>query len=238
MIYIRGDTHGDISRFSNDCMPEQSEWYPDDKLIITGDFGMVFRGERNSLAERNNLDVLAKKQFEILFILGNHEGYDHLEYYPEEIRYGAPVLRIRDNIFCLQNGYIYSIENHTFFVMGGGYSRDKEWRLAYERSIGEKIWFMREMPTAEEYQRAITTLHKADMKVQYVLTHTAPGSIISQVISKEPDPNERELNDFLEWVYRKLDFRAWYFGHLHRDLQVNEKMIACFETIHCIGEDV
>lgn len=52
MIYIHGDTHGEYSYFSDRWLPGQSQWTSVDKLIITGDFGFVFRGERNSLAEK------------------------------------------------------------------------------------------------------------------------------------------------------------------------------------------
>lgn len=235
MIYIHGDTHGEISRFTDRWLPGQSAWTSDDKLIITGDFGFVFRGEGNSLAEKNNLDELARKPYEILFVDGNHEGFDYLEGYPEENRYGAPVRRIRDNIFWLQRGYIYTIEKHTFFVMGGGYSIDKAWRMDYERVSGEKIWFEQELPAPEEYRRAIATLQNAGMRVDYILTHTAPRTIIPRVICKAPDPHERELNGFLDWVYHEVSFKAWFFGHFHMDMRVNEQMIACFEILHRIN---
>lgn len=236
MIYIHGDTHGEYSYFSDRWLPGQSQWTSVDKLIITGDFGFVFRGERNSLAEKNNLDALAKKSYEILFLDGNHEGFDYLEDYPEEIRYGAPVRRIRDNIFWLQRGYIYTIEDHSFFVMGGGYSIDKAWRLGYQRNYNEKIWFAQELPSQEEYRRAITALQNVGMKVDYILTHTAPRTIIPRVIFKAPDPQESELTGFLDWVYHEVDFKKWYIGHLHMDLQVNEQMIACFDQLHIIEE--
>ena len=235
MIYVRGDTHGDFTYFTDEQMPGQSGWTSADKLIVTGDFGFVFSGYR---AERSKLDELARKPYEILFLDGNHENFDLLEKYPEEERYGAPVRRIRDNIFWLQRGYLYTIEEHTFFVMGGGYSIDKAWRLNYEKTYGDKIWFPQEMPSPEEYHRAIATLEGCGMKMDYILTHTAPRTIIPRVISKTPDPHEDELNGFLDWIYHEAEFKAWYFGHFHMDImdmQINDQMVACFEKVHQIG---
>ena len=109
MIYIRGDTHGELSAITF----LRSRLTAEDKLIVTGDFGFVFRGERKNMAERNNLNTLAEMPFEILFVDGNHENFPELEAYPEVIRYGAPVRQIRPNIFWLRRGYIYTIEGNT-----------------------------------------------------------------------------------------------------------------------------
>lgn len=234
MIYVRGDTHGEIANFSDEMMPGQSSWTQDDTLIVCGDFGFIFHC---NLAEKNNLDMLSRKPYTTLFVCGNHENYDALERYPEEVRYGAPVRKITDNIFWLQNGFVYTIEGKTFFVMGGGYSRDKAWRLQYEKVYGEKIWFKQEMPTPEQYLRAIATLETRDMKVDYIITHTAPRTIIPRLIYRAPDPHEAELNGFLDWIYRheKTQFHKWFFGHFHLDdEQVNDRMVACYHTVYRI----
>ena len=233
MIYIRGDTHGHLPYFSDEKMPGQSAWTERDKLIVTGDFGFVFHSH---LAERNNLDALSKKPYEILFLDGNHENFDLLQSYPPEERYGGPVRRIRDNIFWLQRGNLYTIEEQTFFVMGGGYSIDKALRLNYEKISREKVWFAQEMPSSEEYHHAITTLERCGMKMDYILTHTAPSLIIPRVIGKKPDPHEEELNGFLTWIYQNADFKKWFFGHFHEDIQINDQMIACYEYTHCLGK--
>ncbi|MBR7178152.1 MAG: metallophosphoesterase [Oscillospiraceae bacterium] len=96
MIYIRGDTHGELSCFRD---PKLSALGSGDKLIITGDFGFVFRGGDDCPEERERLDALARLPYEILFVDGNHEGFDYLERCPERMRYGAPVRQLRPNIF-------------------------------------------------------------------------------------------------------------------------------------------
>lgn len=234
MIYVIGDRHGENAGFSEEALPGQGLWTAEDTVIVTGDFGYVMRGEKNNLTEKNNLDALSKKPYTILFCDGNHEGFDFLEAYPEELRFGAPVRRIRPNIFWLQRGFVYTIEGKTFFCMGGAYSMDKAWRLQYKANGGEKIWFEQELPTAEEYRRAIHTLEKHHHRVDYIITHTAPRTIIPRVIGKYPDDHDRELTGFLDWIYHEAAFSHWFFGHFHEDMQINPQITACYEKLHRI----
>jgi predicted phosphohydrolase len=231
MIYIIGDRHGEEDGFSEQKLPGQSLWTSDDTVIVTGDFGYVMRGEWNNLPEKNKLNALAQKPYTILFCDGNHEGFDYLEQYPQEVRYGAPVCRIRDNVFWLQRGYIYTIEGKTFFVMGGAYSVDKAFRMSYQEICGEKIWFEQELPSPEEYRRAIQNLEANNNTVDYVITHTAPRSMIPRIIHSYPDDHDRELTGFFEWIYHDIHFTHWYLGHFHCDMHIGEQITVCYEAI-------
>ena len=79
MIFITGDTHGDLRRFSTDAFYEQREMTKDDYAIILGDFGMVWDYKGESKYEKNWLDWLESKSFTTLFIDGNHENHDRLD---------------------------------------------------------------------------------------------------------------------------------------------------------------
>lgn len=231
MIYIRGDLHGFLNELTEEKTPGISSLNADDVLLIPGDFGFVML---NNEKEKHNLDTLSRFPFTILFVDGNHEGFPYLMQYPQEIRFGAPVRRIRDNIFWLQRGYIYTIHEKTFFTMGGAYSMDKARRLADEEDDGVPTWFKEELPSEEEYRRAIRTLEEHNYQVDYILTHTAPGSIIPRVIGTCPDHHDRKLTVFLDRVYREVTFKKWFFGHFHIDKIVNDQMVACFRTVHTI----
>jgi len=235
MIYIRGDTHGEECQFSEQAMPGESSWTADDILLIAGDFGFVFQGEDRYLSERNKLNGLAKKPYRILFVDGNHEGFPFLMAYPEEIQYGAPVRKIRENIFWLQRGYIYDIEGHSVFVMGGAHSMDKAFRMKYFEVCGEKIWFEEELPSKDEFSRAIASLREHNMEVDYIVTHTAPRTIIPRIIHAAPDMTDAELTGFLDWVYHEVKFKKWYFGHFHEDLEINDQITACYTQIREIN---
>ena len=70
MIYITGDTHGEISRFSeNEVIKNLNS---DDYLIICGDFGFIFSQNNTITAqiENENLDYISSLPFTTLFIDG------------------------------------------------------------------------------------------------------------------------------------------------------------------------
>lgn len=83
MIYITGDTHGEIDRFSKLYLPDEQNWNNEDYLIICGDFGFIFD---NGAVENWQLDELEKKPYTILWIDGNHENFKAIDEYPVEER--------------------------------------------------------------------------------------------------------------------------------------------------------
>ena len=236
MIYVTGDRHGYPQSMGEEALPGQIAWTDRDVLLIAGDFGFVFDGEQAGTGETQVLDELAKRPYTIAFVDGNHENFDALVGYPMAQRYGGPVRLIRPNIYWLQRGYVYTIQGKTFFTMGGAYSMDKDYRMAVLRATGRKCWFYQELPTDEEYRRAAKSLEDAGYRVDYVLTHTAPASIIPRVIHRYPDPHDAELTGFLDWVYHEVQFTRWYFGHLHEDMVVNDQMVCCYEAVHTLEE--
>ena len=190
--------------------------------------------------EREKIAFLESKKYEILFIDGNHECFPRLTTeFPQEERYGGMVRRIGRNIFWLQRGQIYEIEGSTFFCMGGAYSIDKAHRLAYDRSILEHYencpdihisWWPQELPAADEYKRATENLLAHNKKVDYVLSHQAPRSLI-QLMKHTPDPHDMELTGFLDWIWYEVKFKHWFFGHWHLDEEVHPKATALYYDV-------
>lgn len=230
-IYITGDTHGDLGRFTTKWMSGIDSWTKEDVLIICGDFGFVL--EENS-HESWKLDQLEKFPFEIAFLDGNHESFPALERYPQVTHHGARANQVRKNIFWLRRGEVYTIQGYTFWVFGGAYSMDKPFRIAYQRLCGgTTVWFEEEMPSNEEYRRGAASLNACNFP-DYILTHTAPASVIFRIMQQMPDPHEAELNGFLDQVYMKCrdNIKHWYFGHLHLDQPVTDKVTACYTLVH------
>ena len=73
MIYITGNTHGDLSRFFKTGIKKMKE---NDILIICGDFGFIWDGSEN---EKKNLEQIGKFKFKTLFVDGTHENFDILD---------------------------------------------------------------------------------------------------------------------------------------------------------------
>ena len=208
MIYVTGDTHGERARWDEKYFPMVNTLDEKDYVIVCGDFGFLFRGTQNP-EEAEFLNELEQKKFHILFVDGNHENFPLIFSYPQEEWNGGKVHRIRKNILHLMRGQVYSIDGKTFFTMGGAYSIDKAFR---EEGIS---WWPEELPSEEEYDEAINNLEKCNNKVDYIITHAAPEDTMS--VFHKDHLEELKLNFFLEWVRENVEYRHWYFGHLHQD---------------------
>ena len=235
MIYITGDIHGEAWRFCDECMSGESKWTAEDKLIVCGDFGLIWYNSDDYTGKNSNemaLDDLATRPYEILFIDGNHENFNELYKYPEVEKYGAPVHKIRDNIYHLERGRIYTIEDKTFFTFGGAYSIDKGIR---QENIS---WWRQELPNDEEYKQGIEALKNAGNKVDYIITHTAPKEIIKTMLQMYPLIEDGELTGFFDWIMFEIDFEKWFFGHFHIDESFKAFIRGGDREFHALFNDV
>lgn len=228
MIFITGDTHNDKTRFSLfDQFPENKRPGKGDTLIVCGDFGYVYRTEKG---EAEFLDELAALPYTVCFCDGNHEDFTALASYPEEIWCGGKIHRIRPNIIHLMRGEIFTIEEKSFFAMGGAYSIDKATKLLQGQ------WWAEELPSNREYETAIRNLTRHAKKLDYVISHTAPLSAVRKM-GFSPDMHEAELCGFLDWVLLDLAPRGWFFGHWHRDEVIDEALHGLWFDTVIIGEN-
>lgn len=225
MIYVTGDIHGeiDIRKLSTGKFPQQRELTKEDYVIICGDFGLVWD---DSPREKHWRNWLSDKPFTTLFVDGNHENFEMLRQFPTSEKFGGTVREIAPSVFHLERGQVLTIEDKSFFTMGGAASHDKEWR---REGVS---WWPEEVPSTEEMQRGITALDKVDWKVDYVLTHTIPKNIRpllgwGAICNRDADPTESYLNH----IFCALDFKRWFFGHYHIDRQINSEFIALYNKI-------
>ena len=223
MMYITGDVHGDINRFSEAFILNETSLTKDDYLIICGDFGFIFLNDNE---EKEWLDALAKKPYNILFIDGNHENFDVINEYPVEIWNGGKIHHIRENIIHLMRGQVFTIENKKFFAMGGAYSIDK-----YMRQEGIS-WWPQELPNDEEYKEATENLLKSN-DIDYIISHTAPREIIRRM-GYYPDAHDMELTGYLEWIMYEHKFTHWFFGHFHEDKIIERNFTALYYSVVCL----
>lgn len=210
MIYLTGDTHGDIDihklSASQNVGQVLKSCTKDDYLIICGDFGLVWDGSKE---EKWWQKWLNDQPYTTLFIDGNHDGFHLLEKYSVEEWNGGKVQYIQPSIIHLMRGQVYTIDNKKIFTMGGGTSIDR-WR----RKEGIS-WWPQEIPSDEELNEGIENLTKHDWKVDYVVTHEAPNSIHDLVIDPYGVKKHDKLTCYLEALLPDLRFDKWYFGHYH-----------------------
>ena len=162
MIWITGDTHGDLSRFQTKAVRRLRSG---DSLIICGDFGFIWDG---SAKEKKALKWLQKRKYNILFLDGKHENYDLLRGFPESEAFGGKVQSLGGNVYHLLRGEIYELEGKRIFAFGGGESSEKEFRREQD------CFWDDEMPTAVEMEHAVNNLNRCGRKVDYIITHEAP----------------------------------------------------------------
>lgn len=229
MIYVTGDTHIpiDIFKLSPSNFKEQSKMTKDDFVIICGDFGGVWNdsGERGA-EERFWVDWLNNKPFTTLFVDGNHENHPLLNTYPVEERYGGKVHVIRNSVLHLMRGEIFTLDNKKFFCMGGATSIDRR-----SRTPGIS-WWPEEMPSKREMDYALENLERNHWKIDYIITHCGPESIVKSMSDLYEIDN---LNQFFQVVYDQCEFKHWYFGHYHEDREVGSKFSALYERIVPLG---
>lgn len=225
-IYITGDTHGEIARFTPANLP-CSYWTMEDCLIIAGDFGMIFFQDES---DEKKLDYLERLGFEILFIDGNHEAFPRLNAYPVEEYCGGKVHRIRRNVRHLMRGQVFTIQDVTVFTLGGGYSMDRPLRTPHVN------WWKEELPNEDEYYEATLNLKKHNFRVDYIVTHVPPAdtlelfrqmNLVSHISHKQA-----RLDNYLESVRENVRFQHWYFGHMHMDRALWRKQTAVYFDVY------
>ncbi|HEY5524985.1 MAG TPA: hypothetical protein VIK26_06565, partial [Clostridium sp.] len=126
------------------------------------------------------------------------------------------------SIIHLMRGQVFNIEGRKFFCMGGGTSVDKADR------IEGKSWWQQEIPSEEEFETGLRNLKSSHWNVDYVLTHSTSTVFIDQMKElKENSP----LIEFLNMLEERLEYRQWYFGHFHRDCELDAKNSVLYQHI-------
>lgn len=235
-FFITGDTHctHDFYKLTNWYFNKDNELglTKDDYLIICGDFGVIWNDEYEF--EKYLLDWYNDKPWTTLFVDGNHEGFTRLNSYPVEEWNGGKVHCIKDSVYHLMRGQVFEIDGRKFFAMGGANSHDKE------RRIEGESWWAEELPSEEERAEAIANLTKHNWKVDYVITHEAPTHIADYLICEKRDYT-RGLDEYMNWledeIAMKLDFKQWYHGHYHIDMEYeDEKYMSMRDRIVSIDD--
>lgn len=223
-IYATGDTHGKATRFSTRKWEFGKSLNRDDVVIIAGDFGFVWDGSKT---DNYWLNWFESKPWTTCFVDGNHENHELLSCYPVSKWSQGNVHVIRPHVFHLMRGELYSIDGTTIFTMGGASSHDIEFRKE------GKSWWRSELPSNTEYGHARKTLGEAGWKADYMITHDAPTSIALELcaICKRDFYLTDPLQQFLEELNERVQFKRWIHGHYHLDKKTDKRHRAIYEDI-------
>lgn len=226
-IFVCGDTHGGqsdgLQKLSSHSFKEGKILTLDDYVIIAGDYGLIFNVNESSSDEKYFVKWLSNKNFTTLFVDGNHENFDRIEKLPTMDKfYGKVGIHVKDKIFHLRRGEIYTINDKKIFIFGGGRSIDKD------RRIPKISWWHQEEPSAKEFEHGLNNLEKHNWKVDYIITHDCPSSIYDTFNYNE---NNTSLQKYLEIIKNKTEFKNWYFGHYHIDKKIDNRFFALYNNV-------
>lgn len=218
-IFITGDTHGDIDfhKLTTENFPVEG-LTRDDYVVVCGDMGIVW----GSNSDRYMQKWWESKPWTTLFVDGNHENFHKLYEYPVEEWHGGKIHRIMPHVYHLMRGQIFDIDGHSFFTMGGAASHDK-----WARKLNVS-WWEEELPSEQEMEEARCNLAMVDHKVDYIITHCLPASLLPFVVW---NGDQDSATIFLEEVFNKVKYKHWYCGHYHKDVNLPFRISIMYQNI-------
>ena len=214
MIYITGDTHGNID------LKKLKEYFKKryvtkkDYLIILGDCGIFF-DDNDDIFPYQTLGLT------IFFIDGNHENFSNLNRFPIIEMNNAKLHMISENIFHIIRGEVLVLNKLKFLCIGGADSIDKQYR-----TINKNYW-LEENITDEDINNALENAKKNNYKVDYILTHCADSATVKRVFRYGADQSTEQLLKIRD----KVEYNYWYFGHYHEDIMIDSKRRCFYQNI-------
>ncbi len=215
MIFITADTHGEMERLTDKKLNFIKKY---DTLIVLGDFGFVWKGDKQ---QEKNLKKISKLPFRVLFIDGYNENFSALEQYPDTIYHGAQAKEIcPDHVYYIKRGEVLEIEDMKLLCFGGADDYIDDVFSDYP-------------PGQEDFARCTANLERHNWKVDYVLTHSPSGNI-NRFINMDSF-TFGHLFDYLDEISSKLDYKKWYFGFYHKDKYISSKAQAVYTEVYKLG---
>lgn len=221
-IFITGDQHGRTDNISYlNFINHLSE---NDLVISLGDFGIPYwSAKKKSKNDIETFELFNQFHTNYAIIQGNHsKRFERVKWFRQEEFYGGNSFYLPQypNFHFLQNGETYNFNNMSFLVIGGGYSVDKYIRLA-----NNWTWEPEEQLNDEEKSK-IRNLISKNTNFDFILTHVAPLELqpiwlfLNFVDQSTVETDEEE---FLSEIRKKINYKAWFFGHYHGDYIVDDK---------------
>lgn len=218
---IVGDMHGDTKEFVgiiNELGARKIS-----HAFVVGDFGLwtherdghVFLDEINTAAKKNNLGIYA--------VGGNHENWDHWNWYVQNMPTHKGFAYVRSNVHLAPKAHKFTLGGTQFVVAGGAVSIDKAWRLQKERGIKDSfgnrihhakgprtLWW----PDEELTQADVVKIQKFGVKADVLLTHDCSNN--TQFKSRlKPDVNSERHRRLIDDVLRAVRPDFHFHGHMH-----------------------
>jgi len=234
IIYITGDTHGDLARFKKCKMLKKGDF-----LLICGDFGFIWDGGKK---EKAILKWLGKRKYHVLFVDGIHENFNELNSYPEQEWGGGNTRFITGNLRYLMRGEVFTLAGKTVLTFGGGGRLDDLIGVNASNNtedvpaLAPDASAHPEIPKETEYRNGLKALAKHNGRVDYIVSHEAPSKIAEFL--ELPNSDKSRANAYLDILSESCSFERLFFGHHHINRVVTPKYYALFDRVMRADEKI
>lgn len=207
-IMVLGDMHGSLE--SCNLALERSKHHDYSKIVQVGDFGLWDHLARGVTFLDNLNESLRKYGRKMYAIGGNHENWDHWNWYVENMapdKYGFRI--IRSHIALAPRVHRWKWDDRKFLGVAGAASIDKDIRLEDERYGGPKQWWWQEQITDEEVASVGT------VKTDYLITHDCSNQTpfgFRIIPNMDSQIHRQRIDQVLKQSRPDLHFH----GHMHR----------------------
>ena len=207
---IVGDTHGSIHSWKAIINNTKSRPYA--KIIQVGDFGL-WDHTAKGVAYLDDLNlILAHHGRHVYALGGNHENWDHWNWYLEHMpkdKDGFAILR--SHIRLAPRVHRVKWDEKQFLFVAGAASIDKTERLIHMRSSANPVatWWPQEQLTDDEVDRVST------MPANYMFSHDCSNHTPwrRQLI---PDFDSQIHRQKIDTILKKVKPNFHWHGHMHQ----------------------
>lgn len=245
MIYIIGDLHGNRQRLQDAIDSFENLDFGPNIVICAGDVGLEYGNEymvrKYAKNEKKMKKMMQNSGYIWIIMRGNHDNCYYKDHVGQEgwvdvdhtLLYEAEFPHI---FYIKDEGGVYMIEGLSFLMIPGAYSVDKYYRL--EQGLS---WNPDEQLTYDEENKLLDQLAKYSYNVDYIVTHTYPLGIENKVkylfMNKvSQDQVDKQMERFLEMIDQTVDYKHWYFGHLHDDKEIDDKHTLLYNQCAMISQ--
>ena len=102
-------------------------------------------------------------------------------------------------------------------------------RGKYMYRIDGLSWWKEELPSDKEMQNGLENLEKTGNRVDYIITHSPPASIIA--LLGFGAYKQDILTEYLEDIRCTIDYNYWFMGHMHMNGRFTKQDFLLYEQI-------
>jgi len=202
-ILVSGDWHGSSSAAK--AAAKKAVQTGCEVIVQVGDFGFWPHTDPDYVDTVSR--HITKQGLFMVWIDGNHENFDALYDGNWPVTSGG-FRKIAENVLYAPRGHRWEWDDVSFLALGGGYSIDKDFRLA-TGPIG-KYWWPQETLTQREVYEAIE-----GGECDVMFTHDCPSGVEIGNPAYKTDPASTQNRMAVRAVVNVAKPLRLYHGHFH-----------------------